>query len=56
MKRSQINASIAHAKALLAKNNIMLPFFGYLTPAKLRACDLTYIKVARLSRQNIRYK
>lgn len=29
MKRSLVNTSIAHAKDLLAKNNIRLPVFGY---------------------------
>ena len=44
MKRSEINAAIAHAKELLKANNITLPFFGYTTPEEIRACDLTRIK------------
>ena len=48
MKRSEINAAIAHAKALLAENNIALPFFGYTTPEEIRACDLTRIKAVML--------
>ena len=48
MKRSDINAAIAHAKALLAENNIALPFFGYTTPEEIRACDLTRIKAVML--------
>ena len=48
MKRSEINAAIAHAKALLAENNIALPFFGYTPPEEIRACDLTRIKAVML--------
>lgn len=31
MKRSEINRAIVHAKAVLEKNHIRLPFFGYWT-------------------------
>lgn len=31
MKRSEINRAIVHAKAILEKNHIRLPFFGYWT-------------------------
>ena len=48
MKRSEINAAIAHAKALLAENSITLPFFGYTTPKEIRAFDLTRIKAVML--------
>ena len=48
MKRSEINAAIAHAKALLAENNITLPFFGYTTPEEIRAFDITRIKAVML--------
>lgn len=48
MKRSEINAAIAHAKALLAENNITLPFFGYTAPEEIRAFDLTRIKAVML--------
>lgn len=48
MKRSEINAAIANAKALLQANNITLPFFGYTTPEEIRACDLTRIKAVML--------
>jgi D-lyxose ketol-isomerase len=48
MKRSEINAAIAHAKDLLKQNNIALPFFGYTTPEEIRTFDLTRIKAVML--------
>jgi len=42
MKRSEINAAIAHAMALLKENNITLPFFGYMTKADWEKSDLDF--------------
>ena len=42
MKRSQINAAIAHAMQLMKDNNITLPFFGYMTKADWEKSDIDY--------------
>ena len=46
MKRSQINAAIAHAKKLLADNSITLPFFGYMTLADWKRSDIDHTRIA----------